>query len=102
MRIVFLLFSIQKIVWPADANKIANLDQHLKSLGTADVHHWKKFLNILVTASKNWADGSGSQEGIRVWAVNRLPSQITGIEHFPQGELTLGRSSLLEVVNLVE
>jgi len=31
----FLFFSIHKVVWPADADKITNLAQHPKSLGTA-------------------------------------------------------------------
>jgi len=33
------LFSIHKTVWPMDADKIANLIQHPKSLGTAGVQH---------------------------------------------------------------
>jgi len=38
VRVVFfLLFLIHKTVWPADAGKIANLAQHPKSLGTADL-----------------------------------------------------------------
>jgi len=35
MRVVLFLFSIHKIDRPADADKIANLAQHLKRLGTA-------------------------------------------------------------------
>ena len=38
MRVVFFLFSIHKIVRPADADKIANLAQHPKSLGTAGIY----------------------------------------------------------------
>ena len=35
MRVVFFLFSIHEVVRPVDADKIANLAQHPKSLGTA-------------------------------------------------------------------
>jgi len=35
MRVVFVLFSIHEIVRPADADKITNLAQYPKSLGTA-------------------------------------------------------------------
>jgi len=35
MRVVFFVFSIHKIVRPANPDKIANLAQHPKSLGTA-------------------------------------------------------------------
>jgi len=38
MRVVSFLFSIHKIVWPAEADKIANLAQHPKSLGTAGLN----------------------------------------------------------------
>jgi len=34
-RVVFFLFSVHKIVRPPDADKIANLAKHSKSLGTA-------------------------------------------------------------------
>ena len=39
MPAVFEL-SIRKIVWPMDADKIANLAQHPKSLGTADLKYY--------------------------------------------------------------
>jgi len=38
IRVAFLLFSIHKIVQSANADKIANLAQHPKCLGTADLN----------------------------------------------------------------
>ena len=38
MRVVLFLFSIHKVVRPADADEIANLVHHLKRLGTADIY----------------------------------------------------------------
>jgi len=37
LYLLFLFFSIGKLVRPVDADKIANLAQHPKSLGTAAV-----------------------------------------------------------------
>jgi len=45
--VLYFLFSIHKIVRPADADKIANLAQHPKSLGTAALSD-QKYKYVLV------------------------------------------------------
>ena len=54
MLAVFV-FSICKILWPVDADKIANLAQHPKSLGTADLDHnfWTRNLSRSSKVSKD-------------------------------------------------
>jgi len=51
MRVVFFLLSIHKIVWPADADKIANLAQHPKSLGTATVKQCSAINNLSIASA---------------------------------------------------
>ena len=46
MGVVLFLFSIHKVVRPADADEIANLAQHQKSLGTAALLHDTKIVNL--------------------------------------------------------